>query len=92
MGAKVKCKKCKKKFNLSDGREAIQQCIEACENPQCPLRHKSLSYVPAKTTPLCLPAPISGSANDTDEVVEVHEDIPIGGFISHRELKKKNGG
>lgn len=89
MAARFKCKKCKKRFDISDGRDAIQECIAACEKPTCPLRGKSLAYLPKKREIQTLDQEPE-AANDED-VIEVYEEQPIGGLVSYREMKKKYG-
>ena len=84
MAAKFKCKRCKQVFDLNDGREKIQDTVQKCEKPTCPLRNRSLSYIPKKKETILLAA--------NDEVVEEYlEEEPIGGLISHREIRKKYG-
>ena len=89
MGVKFKCKKCKKRFNTAMGRSEIIVQVADCENILCPLKHKSLSHVPEKR--LSLPMVIPKAANDIEIPIETYEDIPIGGLISFREVKKRNG-
>lgn len=89
MGAKFKCKKCKQKFNSSDGREVIQACVDSCDKPTCPLKHRSLDYIPKLKPTILLLENKEEAAND--EVIEVFEEIPIGGLISYKEMRKRNG-
>mgnify|MGYP001602089491 FL=1 len=84
MGARFKCKKCKRTFNINDGRGAIQKEIDKCEHINCTLKHRSLTYIPVKKLPQI------DSAND-EEVVDVYEEEPINGFVSCKDIKNKYG-
>lgn len=85
MAAKFKCKRCKKSWPISVGREMIQQYISNCNKPSCILRNKALEYIPVLN-------PIKVVKEEEEEKeIEVFEEQPVGGLISHREMKKKYG-
>lgn len=90
MGAKFKCKKCKRKFDMGDGRDAVEKSVNECEKPICPLRNRALNHIPIKKVDQ-LQTTEPAANEETDEVVEIYEEIPIGGLISYKELRKKNG-
>ena len=91
MGGKVKCKKCGRKFNWSIGREGITKFIEECNKTACPLKSKQFQHVPSK--PIETVESKSEPANDqvSEDVVEHYEELPIGGLVSYKEIRKKYG-
>ena len=90
MGVRFKCKKCKHRFDIADGRAAVQAHVDACDKLSCPLRRRNLSIVPKGRTNL--PMVIPQSANDpVEEEVETYEETPIYGLVSHKGMRKKHG-
>jgi len=91
MGVKFKCKRCKQRFDSSVGREAIEGCIDACEKPACPLKRHSLKHIPKLPTVLLLEDKTKQSSANDEKIIEVYEEIPIGGLISYKEMRKNHG-
>lgn len=92
MGVKrFKCKRCKTRFDLASGREIIQACVDACEKPACPLRNKSLAYIPLAKDRKTLSLPKKAVNDSMETVEEYYEEEPINGFISGKEIRKKHG-
>lgn len=90
MAKRFKCKKCKRNFNVKDGREAILQQIAGCDKLTCSLRHTNLSYIPLKAKDAKTDTP-AASNDEPDTIVEVYEEQPIGGLISQKEIRKRHG-
>lgn len=87
MAARFKCKKCRERFDFSDGREAITFKIEQCPKNMCPLRNRQLAYIPLKRV-----TEINDAANEpNEESVEVFEEEPISGLISQKDIRKLYG-
>ena len=90
MAKRFKCKKCKRNFNVKDGREAILGQIAECDKVSCSLKHTNLSYIPLKVKDDKKEPP--AAANDEpDTIIEIYEEQPIGGLISQKEIRKRHG-